>query len=249
MQSGIHLPVLSYANKVIIALMGAGLVLKLVLENMFHIGFSSLLGLSVAGIKSFLVFQFVSYPLVAQGIMGTVFNGLLFWFLGSELERIWGVRRYLIFLVVSAVGGGIFYLLIVNFFYAGAQAVPYTGMMGVASALCVAYSILFPNQIFTMMFLFPIKAKYFCWIIIGIELLMGATSSFGGVSWANLGTMLSGFLCLIYMARATKLAREFSENRQERSRAQRVKKGHLSIVTEDDDDENKNGPKGPKYWQ
>jgi membrane associated rhomboid family serine protease len=144
----------------------------------------------------FMPWQVLTYAFLHGDPLHLFFNMLGLWMFGSELERLWGPRRYLQFLLASvlsaaAVQVGWTWLI-------GSRA--YTvGASGGLYGLLLAYGMLFPNR--TIMPLFPpipMKAKVFVAIFGGIELLSGLFGGSGIAHFAHLGGMLGGFLTIRY---------------------------------------------------
>ncbi len=236
MNGGIHLPVLTKVNKIIVITMVAVFLLGSILSQAAGINLTTLLGLSSGNILRGNLLSPVTYPFIGTGLMEVVFNGLLFWFIGSELEPLWGRKRYLAFMTVSGLGGALIFLLI-QFFFMGTSFISLTGMAGITSSLLIAYAILYPDRTFLFMLLFPVKAKYFCMLLIGMQLYLGIFSPAFVLSWGHLGAMGSGFLYLLFVANA----RNFKGMPPFKAKK---KKKHLKLV-DDFDDKNENGP---KYW-
>ncbi|RLA65564.1 MAG: hypothetical protein DRQ88_02045 [Epsilonproteobacteria bacterium] len=196
MQSGqIHVPPLSFSNKILII----SCVTFFILQSIFsHL----VIYLGLSGTKFFSghIYQILTYPLMGQGLMEVLFNSLLLWFVGSDLEHSWGRKRYISFLLVAVLGAGITYLLISLVSSGGIL----TGLSGIINFLMLAYAILYPNRLFSFMFVFPIKAKYFCMIMIGMEIYLGIFSSMGAISLAHLGSMAFGYAYMVYLSRPKK---------------------------------------------
>lgn len=225
MSNGIYLPTLTKCNKIIIIVLVACFLL-FSLTSQIMSGFSNIFALNPGTFFAGFIFQLVTYPLVAQGPIELIFNCLLFWFIGCELEKIWGVKRYLTFLAVSSLGGGIIYLLLAGPLLG--LSLSLSGTTGMTSALLIAYSIINPDQVFSFMLIFPMRAKYFCLLLIALQLYMGIFSPAGVLAWGHLGAMGSGFLYLIFASRL-------------KSRSRPKRKGHLRVVSSDDEEP-------PKYW-
>lgn len=234
MNGGIHLPQLSKTNKIIIIAVVAAFLVGSILREFSGIQLAPLLGLSTANLFRGNIFSPLTYPFIGTGLMEVVFNGMLFWFIGSELETLWGRKRYLTFMVAAALGGALIFLFI-QFMFMGTSFLSLTGMAGVTSAMLVAYAILYPDRTFLFMLIFPVKAKYFCMLLIGMQLYMGVFSPGFVLAWGHLGAMLSGFLYMIYVANAKNF-------KGMPSFLVKKKKSHLKLV----DDEKKDN--GPKYW-
>jgi membrane associated rhomboid family serine protease len=145
----------------------------------------------------FYPWQVLTYAFLHGSIGHIFFNMLGLWMFGSELERIWGQRRYLEFLGASVLTAAATQLLISML--AGYHN-PTVGASGGLFGLLLAFGMMFPER--TIMPLFPpipMKAKVFVAVYGGIELFMGVTGTSSGVAhFAHLGGMLGGWLMLRY---------------------------------------------------
>lgn len=99
---------------------------------------------------------------------------------------------------------------------AGAQSVPVwsvtlfvptVGASGAIYGILMGYAMLYPDSI--MRLIFPpvaLKAKWFVLIFAGLELLLGMSSTGGGIAhFAHLGGLIFGFLLLMYWKKRHKL--------------------------------------------
>jgi membrane associated rhomboid family serine protease len=200
---------------------------------------TTFLGLSGAGFSQGLIFQLITYPLVARGLLETIFGCLIIWFIGADLESSFGPKRYVTFILWAVVGAGLTYLFVSFVFFNSHQVwfYPLTGLGGVTNALCVAYAIMYPDRTFLFMLIFPLKTRYFCLLLIVIQLYTGLMESShisGVLAWGHLAAMAFGFLYLW----------QLSSPWMQRFHAKKAKKGraHLKIVEKKDD-------LPPKYWQ
>jgi membrane associated rhomboid family serine protease len=145
----------------------------------------------------FYPWQVLTYAFLHGSIGHIFFNMLGLWMFGSELERIWGQRRYLEFLGASVLTAAACQLLISML--AGYHN-PTVGASGGLFGLLLAFGMMFPER--TIMPLFPpipMKAKVFVAVYGGIELFLGVTGTASGVAhFAHLGGMLGGWLMLRY---------------------------------------------------
>ncbi len=156
------------------------------------------------GSGHFFPWQVVSYAFLHGGFGHLFFNMLGLWMFGSELERLWGPRRYWHFLlagVLAAATAQILFTLLT-----GSRA-PTVGASGALFALLLAFGMLFPNRIIMPLFPpIPMKARTFVILFGGIELLLGSglldtmLGSGGGniAHFAHLGGMVGGFLMIRY---------------------------------------------------
>ena len=140
--------------------------------------------------------QVVSYGFLHGSLMHLFFNMLGLWMFGSELERLWGRKRYAQFLLASLLAAALTQLLIT---WLTASNVPTVGASGALYGLLLAFGMLFPNR--TIMPLFPpipMKARTFVIVFGVIELLFGLSGASGVAHFAHLGGMLGGFLMIRY---------------------------------------------------
>jgi len=180
------------------------------------------------GSPYFQPWQVITHMFMHGGLAHIAFNMFALFMFGSQLERLWGAKRFLNYYLISGLGGfflhefvlgaqlheayGTFFPSLEQVVPAGltptraAQYVEYTygrvvGASGAVFGLLLAFGMLFPNT--RLMLLFPpipIKAKYF---VIGygvIELWMGMQHSAGDntAHFAHLGGMLFGYFLLKY---------------------------------------------------
>lgn len=142
-----------------------------------------------------LPWQPVSYAFLHDGIFHLAFNMLGLWMFGSELERLWGPRRYLTYYGASVLAAAVAQLLIAALFR---SPYPTIGASGGLFGLLMAYGMLFPYR--TVMLLLPpipMKARTFVAVFGAVELLLGVASPTGGIAhFAHLGGMVGGWLTI-----------------------------------------------------
>jgi membrane associated rhomboid family serine protease len=124
------------------------------------------------------------------------FNMLGLWMFGSELEALWGGKRYAQLLVASALTAAAAQLVFTLLIGSGA---PTVGASGALFGLLLSYGLMFPDRIIMPLFPpIPMKAKVFVAIFGAIELVLGITSSSGIAHFAHLGGMLGAWLMVNY---------------------------------------------------
>ena len=146
--------------------------------------------------QRFAVWQVLTYAFLHGDMLHLFFNMLGLWMFGSELERLWGQRRYWHFLIAGVLAAAVAQLLITSL---TGSFVPTVGASGALFAMLLAFGMLFPNR--TIMPLFPpipMKAKTFVLVFGGLELLLGITGGSGVAHFAHLGGMVGGFLMIRY---------------------------------------------------
>jgi membrane associated rhomboid family serine protease len=145
------------------------------------------------------VWQLVTYMFVHAGVFHLLFNMLVLWMIGTELERMWGRRYFLKFYFVTGIGAGALTVLVALLPFGFAAALYRSIIVGASGAifgLLLAYALYFPDRLIYMYFLFPIKVKYFVMILGAIELYSSLAVQSGVASATHLGGLLVGYVYL-----------------------------------------------------
>ena len=150
--------------------------------------------------QHYALWQLLTYQFLHGSFFHILFNLFTLWMFGCDVERGLGARRFLIFYLLSGVGAGLFHI-----FFNAHTMVPVIGASGAIYAVLVAFALMFPNRVVTLLLFFilpvEIRAKYLVAIFIAISLFSGIESSLFGASGgvahlAHLGGALTGFLLL-----------------------------------------------------
>ena len=164
------------------------------------------LGLTPNLIKSYgFLWQMVTYMFIhAESLFHILFNMLVLWMFGAELERLWGSRMFFTYYLLCGLGAAVIYVSIMlglSFFgmAEGYLHVPVVGSSGAVFGLMAAYGMIFKDRIVFFMMIFPMRALTFVGILAGVELLSLLSSGLGGpvANLAHLGGLFSGFIFLI----------------------------------------------------
>ena len=169
-------------------------------------------------------YQIVTHMFMHGGIFHLLFNMFALWMFGSNVERVWGPKRFLIFYLICGLGAAFAQMGSYTFDFwqidhmnlAADEVIQYqdilrrsatVGASGAIMGMLAAFGYLFPN---TELILFPIpipiKAK---WAIMGII----ALDVFGGVSkvpgdniahFAHVGGAVIGLLLVIFWNKTNK---------------------------------------------
>ncbi|HEX6019125.1 MAG TPA: rhomboid family intramembrane serine protease [Burkholderiaceae bacterium] len=148
------------------------------------------------GTGYFWPWELVTYAFLHGGVLHLFFNMLGLWMFGSELELLWGQRRYLAMLLASVLAAALTQLL---FNLVVMSRAPMVGASGAVFGLLLCYGVLFPNR--TIMPLFPpipMKARTFVVVFGALELFLGVAGDTGVAHFAHLGGMLGAWLMLLY---------------------------------------------------
>jgi membrane associated rhomboid family serine protease len=156
-------------------------------------------------VNNFYVWQLASYMFLHGGIGHILMNMLVLWMIGCELERYWGTKEFLRYYFICGIGAAIVHM-IVSFLVSNTNTpmVSVVGASGAIYGLLMAFGVLFPNRVITLLLLFilpiNIKVKYLVTIaglIVLYSSLHYAKEPGGDVAhFAHLGGMLVGFLYL-----------------------------------------------------
>jgi membrane associated rhomboid family serine protease len=179
----------------------------------------------------------------SSSVFHVLFNMLILWFFGSELEMKWGARFFLKYYFVCGIGAAVIYLIGTTIYaFASGDAMPLmspvVGASGAVYGLLLAYGLLFGERIIHFMMLFPMKAKYFVMIIGLVELVTLLDSGLGSgvANLAHLGGIIVGFLFLQY----------WTQWRPRRRAAKPADHGRrLKLVVNND---TKKESENPRYW-
>jgi membrane associated rhomboid family serine protease len=234
-------PQITKTNKIILITAGVCFLLAQILRSIGAFSLPAILGLSGSGFFQGLIFQLVTYPLVEVHLMSFIFSSLIIWFIGSELEGNWGSKVYLRFLLLTVISVGLIYALVNLIFLFGTRYYfnPLHGLSGITFALLIAYSMLYPHRQLSFMMIFPMQARTFCWILVGIEAYMAIFSQLSS-AWAHLLAMGISFLLVRFQNQP--LVRKVLHFSFPSRPKKKQSKNHLYVVKDDDDTP-------PKYWQ
>lgn len=219
----------------------------LIIQNIFFKGpmlFQTLGLVPDRFLFSFWFWQPLTYMFLhSSSVFHVLFNMLILWWFGSELEMKWGSKFFLTYYLVTGVGAALLYLVCV-FLYSLATGdalplmAPVVGASGAAYGLLLAYGILFGERVIYFMMMFPMKAKYFVLIIGLVELVTLLDSGFssGVANLAHLGGIVSGYLALKYWT---------DWRLQAKKRSQDLRRQKLKLIVDNEKDREKSGP---RYW-
>lgn len=160
----------------------------------------------------------------SNGFMHIFFNMFALYMFGALLEKVMGMKRFILFYLVCGIGAGVVqelvwhltdgnitedFVRLVDEYGQTIRTMPrqeYLNMLvtvgasGAVFGILLGFAMLFPNIPLYIMFIpVPVKAK---WAVLGyalIELFFGVSGVMGNVAhFAHLGGMLFGFILLYY---------------------------------------------------
>lgn len=146
--------------------------------------------------QNFLPWQVVTYAFLHGSFAHLFFNMLGLWMFGSELERVWGEKRFLLFYAASVLAAAATQLIVTA---AMGTEYPTVGASGGLFGLLLAFAMMFPNRTILLFFVIPMKARYLVALYGLLELYQGVYVMNSGVAhFAHLGGMVGGLLMIRY---------------------------------------------------
>ncbi len=146
-----------------------------------------------------MVWQFITYQFIHASFMHLLLNSIALYFFGMDVEREMGTRNFCVLYFFSGFGGGLCSVILDS-----SSMVPIVGASGAVFGLLMAYGILFPHRVVTLLlfFIIPVqmKARHIAFFFGGMEILflMGERSGSGIARIAHLGGLLFGYLYMRY---------------------------------------------------
>src|SRR3954453_6522328 len=140
------------------------------------------------------IWQLVTYMFLhARTPTHVLFNMLILWMFGVELERMWGTRFFVKYYFVTGIGAGMISGLVGRLPFQPVHATYEVSIIGASGALyglLLACALYFPDRPILIFMFFPVPAKYFVMILGAIAFI---TSINGGGTVAA-ATHLSGLV-------------------------------------------------------
>ena len=146
----------------------------------------------------FAPWQVITYSFLHGSLFHLLFNMLALYMFGSDIERVFGSRRYLTYYASAVLGAAFMQLLVSSL--AGSEPYPTIGASGGVFGILLAFALYFPRRIIMLIFPpIPMPAWLFVILYGMLELYLGVTGTQEGVAhFAHLGGMLGGFLTIQY---------------------------------------------------
>lgn len=119
------------------------------------------------GIESnFQVWQLITYQFMHADFWHIFWNMFILWMFGTEIANIFGEKKFLLFYLLSGIGGGILHLILDtgSGFTIGASGAVY-GVM-------IAFGMFFPNRLVYIYFILPVRTKYMIGFMIIMDVLL-----------------------------------------------------------------------------
>ena len=174
-------------------------VLQLVTYNELDQGVTGWLALDQYHVSHLQVWRLVTYGFChsPRDILHIVFNMLLLWWFGRELERIYGSREFLAFYVTGLVLSALFHLGIGLLTGQQGQVI---GASGAIMAVMMLFAIHYPRQKILLFFVLPVEIRflvvgYVIWELYRVLQDLGGVPIMSGIAnAAHLGGLAYGYL-------------------------------------------------------
>jgi membrane associated rhomboid family serine protease len=140
--------------------------------------------------------QVVTYSFLHGNFMHLLFNMLALYMFGSDIERIFGSRRFVLYYFVCVVSAAVAQLAIAQ--VSSWPPYPTVGASGGVFGLLLAFGLYFPRRMLMLIFPpLPMPAWLFVTLYGLLELFLGITGTNEGVAhFAHLGGMLGGYVMI-----------------------------------------------------
>lgn len=151
-------------------------------------------------------YQFITHMFMHGDFLHLFFNMFGLWMFGSVVENYWKGAKFLVYYLICGLGAAGIYT--ASLYIGNTQGmIPMLGASGALYGVLLAYGFMFPNNIIYMNFLFPLKAKYWVMIIIGLDIISSVANRPGDnvAHLAHIGGALTGLLVLLYWRKRGRL--------------------------------------------
>lgn len=143
-------------------------------------------------VAKFQVWRLMSYGFLhdISSPLHIIFNALLLYTMGPQLEDRWGEKRFAIFILTSILLGGILVLIT---FVLGISHSYVVGFSAATIGLIIAWGLTFSTQQIFLLGVVPLTGKQLVYVTVGLEVLYAVSSS-STSSAAHFGGILAGFI-------------------------------------------------------
>jgi membrane associated rhomboid family serine protease len=151
-------------------------------------------------IEAHWLWQPVTYMFVhARSPTHILFNMLILWMFGVELERMWRTQFFVKYYAVTGIGAGLISIAVSLLPFQATHATYAANIIGASGALyglLFAYAWYYPNRPILMFLFFPVPAKYFVAILGAIAFVMSIEGGGTVAATTHLGGLLVGYIYL-----------------------------------------------------
>jgi len=155
----------------------------------------------VTAIQHLQVWRFITFQFLHANFTHILFNMFSLYMFGPLIESFLGRRRFLGFYLLSGIGGGIMYVILLGLGFFGrdprAAAVPLVGASAGIFGVLVAAARIAPDATVLIYGSIPMRLKTMAWVLIGLAVftIFSRGNNAGGEA-AHLGGAAVGFLLI-----------------------------------------------------
>ncbi len=170
-------------------------------------------------INSWELWRLVSYAFLHDvgSPMHVIFNALLLYMVGCQLEDRWGEKRFLIF-VLSSILAGALIVLGCYLFGLGSAVV---GFSAATVGLLIAWGLAFPEQQIFILGILPLSGRSMVYVTIGLEILFAFSAS-DTSSAAHFGGIITAFIFSYGLYKPSRIAQIWRQE-QTKKNIRRIK--------------------------
>ena len=193
---------------------------------------SNYFALNPANICSdFYIWQCVTYSFLhsTQSLWHILFNMIALWFLGPELESMWGKKQFLKYYFIIVIGSGLITAIYMFNFMPHVNTI---GASGAIYGLLIAYAILFPNRYIYLYGILPLKVRTAAIIFTGIALYYSINiNNNSNISHiAHLSGIIMAFLYLFYWTNQKQSMRIIKTRKREKNDVNTVREKNINKI-------------------
>jgi membrane associated rhomboid family serine protease len=124
------------------------------------------------------VWRLVTWAPLELSPLGLVFGCLLLYFIGPDLLRRWGTRRFFVNFFGGAAAVGAVTCLIGRYVWSDVAAFPHLGLWPMEEAMIIAWAALFRDRQILLFFALPVAGRNLIALTVAITLVMAALGGF-----------------------------------------------------------------------
>ncbi len=162
-----------------------------------------------------------SYMFLHGSPFHILFNMLMLWMFGSEIEDLWGSRRFVVFYILCGAGSGLFSIL--SLFNQVSSLTPVIGASGAVLGVLTIYAYYYPHRQVLLFFVLPVNIRI---IVLGYALvsLFGTIAPGSGVisHLTHLGGIVVALVYVKLYPLITGWYEEFRAGQEQRRRRSNV---------------------------
>jgi len=146
------------------------------------------------------IWQPITYMFLhARNPTHILFNMLILWMFGVELERMWRTKFFVKYYFVTGVGAGLLSVAIALLPFSATSATYNANIIGASGALyglLLAYALYYPDRPILMFLFFPVPAKYFVMILGAIAFITSIEGGGTVAATTHLAGLAVGYIYL-----------------------------------------------------